>query len=398
MMDEERLAKIEQEKQNVLNQSNNTYNELLKDNQNIFNQQNEYANSYEKIQNETLDKQLAFQQQQIEQQKENAQKNMEIESQKAKNDYTSYVNPYGIQAESFANQGLLNSGVSETSKLGSFNTYQNRLATANKAMQEAFTQYDKDINEARLNNDVQKAQNALTKLQLQLEYSQNFYNNKSTITQNQLSNNQNIDSDYYNRYQTEYNNIQAEKQRQEAIRQWEAELAEQQRQYNETLAYQKAQAAQEQANWEKEYALAKSSSNKSNNSYTLTNSGSSSGITDTSNQMINTPYYQGTINPDTQYGTFDTTDSNGIKYQPDNVSGSKLSNSGKTVSQIFGKGAITGSTGANIDNQSVWTTKGKYYIWDGSQNKYVDVTNEIGSRMVSSMPSSSKYSVSKYSK
>lgn len=398
MMDEERLAKIEQEKQNALNQSNNTYNELLKDNQNIFNQQNEYANSYEKIQNETLDKQLAFQQQQIEQQKENAQKNMEIESQKAKNDYTSYVNPYGIQAESFANQGLLNSGVSETSKLGSFNTYQNRLATANKVMQEAFTQYDKDINEARLNNDVQKAQNALTKLQLQLEYSQNFYNNKSTITQNQLSNNQNIDSDYYNRYQTEYNNIQAEKQRQEAIRQWEAELAEQQRQYNETLAYQKAQAAQEQANWEKEYALAKSSSNKSNNSYTSTNSGSSSGITDTSNQMINTPYYQDTINPDTQYGTFDTTDSNGIKYQPDNVGGSKLSNSGKTVSQIFGKGAITGSTGANIDNQSVWTTKGKYYIWDGSQNKYVDVTNEVGSRMVSSMPSSSKYSVSKYSK
>lgn len=374
-MDEERLAKIEQEKQNALNQSNNIYNELLKDNQNIFNQQNEYANSYEKIQNETLDKQLAFQQQQIEQQKENAQKNMEIESQKAKNDYAAYVNPYGIQAESFANQGLLNSGVSETAKLGSFNTYQNRLATANKAMQEAFTQYDKDINEARLNNDVQKAQNALTKLQLQLEYSNNFYNNKSTITQNQLSNNQNIDSDYYNRYQTEYNNIQAEKQRQEAIRQWEAELAEQQRQYNETLAYQKAQAAQEQANWEKEYALAKSSSSKSNNSYTLTNGGSSSVITDSSTQMINTPYYQGTINPDTQYGTFETTDSNGIKYQPDNVGGKKLSNSKLKMKDVYS--SAQGSTGVDLSNQTIWTTGDKYYYWDGSLNNYIDITRDI---------------------
>lgn len=276
---DERLTLIEQEKQNALNQSNNTYNQMLQDNQNLFNQQNAYADAYEKTQNEMLDKQLAFQQEQINQQKETAKQNMETESKKAKNDYTSYVNPYGYQAESMASQGLLNSGVSETAKLGGWNTYQNRLATANKAMQDAFIQYDNDINEARLNNDVQKAQNAYNKLQMQLQYAESFYNNKNTITQNQLSNNQSLDSEYYNRYQNEYNNIQTEKAREEAIRQWESEmayqreqdalaqanwekeLAEKQRQYEANLAYQKEQDALAQANWEKEYALSKQTVN-----------------------------------------------------------------------------------------------------------------------------------------
>lgn len=256
-MDDERLAKIEQEKQNAINQSNNTYNGLLQDNQNIYNQQQEYANQYEKTQNEALDKQLAFNEQKINQQKEIAKQNMETEQKKAKNDFVSYTNPYGLQAEQFASQGLLNSGVSETAKLGGFNSYQNRLASANKAMQDAFVQYDNDMNQARLNNDVQKAQNALAKLEMQLKYSESFYNNKSTITQNLLSNNQQLDSDYYNRYQTTYNNIQTEKQRAEAIRQWEAELAEKQRQYNENMAFQKSESQRQQANWEKEYALSK---------------------------------------------------------------------------------------------------------------------------------------------
>lgn len=260
-MEDERLAKINQEKQNAINASNNMYNGLLQDNQNLYNEQNNYANEYERTQNEALDKQLAFNENKINQQKDIARQNMETEQKKAKNDFLSYTNPYGLQAEQFASQGLLNSGVSETAKLGGYNSYQNRLATANKTMQDAFVQYDNDMNQARLNNDVQKAQNVLNKLQMQLEYSQNFYNNKSSLTQNQLNNNQTLSSEYYNRYNTEYNNIQAEKQRAEAIRQWELELKEKQRQYDANLAWQKAEAQRQQANWEKEYALSRSTAN-----------------------------------------------------------------------------------------------------------------------------------------
>lgn len=187
-----------------------------------------------------------------------------------------YTNPYGLQAEQFASRGLLNSGVSETAKLGGYNTYQNRLATANKVMQDALRQYDNDINQARLNNDVKKAENALTKLKMQVDYATSYFNNKSSLSQAQLSNNQSISGDYFNRYNTVYNNIQAEKERAEAIRQYEL-----------NLAFQKEQAKQAQANWEKEYALSLANSRRSSGGGSSGGSGGSSkssgyGITDTS--------------------------------------------------------------------------------------------------------------------
>ena len=364
-MDDERLAKINQEKQNAINASNATYNQMLQDNQNLYNQQNEYANTYEKTQNETLDKQLAYQEGLIEQQKEIARENKEIEDKKAKNDYSSFINPYGYQAESEAINGFTNSGVSETAKLGGWNTYQNRLASANKAMQDAFTQYDNDMNEARMNNDVQKAQNALAKLQMQLGFAESFYTNKTNIPQNQLSNNQALDSEYNSRYNTTYNQILEEQARAEAIRQWEAEMAEQQRQYNESLAYQKQQDALAQANWEKEYALAKKSASKSSSS------GSSSSLVDGNSSSLSSAYvnpYTGTINSDAQNGVF----KNG--YQPDNINGEKLKSTGVNVSTFTGYTGNTNSGNKSIDDQNVWKLNGKYYAWDGYQNKYVDIT------------------------
>ena len=262
---DERLTNIEAEKQAQLKKSDAMYNEMLNDNTNLYNQQQAYANQYETTQNDILDKQLEFNTNLIEQQKEQARENARVEQNKAKNDYYSYINPYGKQAESLASQGLLNSGVSETAKLGGYNVYQNRLATANKAMQDAITQYDNDINQARLNNDVSKAQNALEKLKLQLEYSENYYNKKGDIQQNQFTANRGIDTDYYNRYQTEYTNIQNEKAREEAIRQWEAEMAEQQRQYNENMAYQRERDKVADQQWAKEYALSQSKVYNSNN-------------------------------------------------------------------------------------------------------------------------------------
>lgn len=377
-MEDERLAAINQQKQEAINQSNNMYEGLLNDNQNIYNQSNQYAEQYEQTQNNALDQQLAFQQNIINQQKEEAQKNMEAEQKRAQNDYMAFVNPYGVQAESQASSGLLNSGVSETSKLGGFNTYQNRLAAANKTMQDAFTQYDNDINEARLNNDVQKAQNALTKLQMQLEASQNFYSNKSTISQNQLSNNQALDSEYYNRYQTEYNNIQAEKEREEAIRQFNEQLALQQQQ----LEYQKQQDALAQQNWEREYELSRSAARSSSSSssgssggYNLSGGASNSGSTSANGRTIAANPYTGTINPDAQYGVFEWSKNPGTGYQPDNIGGSKLSKSKYKVGDIFGQ--AVGSTGVDLSTQSIWQTNGKYYVWDGSINDYIDVTDDV---------------------
>lgn len=244
---DERLTNIEAQKQAQLEKNDALYSGLLSDAQNLYNQQQNYANQYETTQNDILNKQLEYSTNLIEQQKDIARQNARTEQSKARNDYNAFINPYGKQAESLASQGLATSGVSETTKLGGYNTYQNRLASANKVLQDAITQYDNDINQARLNNDVSKAQNALKKLELQLQYSESYYNKKGELQQNQFTTGRNIDTDYFNRYQTEYQNIQNEKARQEAIRQWEAQMA-----------YQKERDRIADEQWQKEYNLSKS--------------------------------------------------------------------------------------------------------------------------------------------
>ena len=78
---------------------------------------------------------------------------------------------------------------------------------------------------------------------------------------------------------------------------------------------------------------------------------------------ISTDYYQGRINEDVYYGAFKTTDKNGIAYQPNNVKGSKLSKTGLTLTN-------------NGVNQNIWqAANGKYYYWEGRQNKYIEMTD-----------------------
>ena len=159
-------------------------------------------------------------------------------------------------------------------------------------MNEAKLQFDNAIKEAYLNNDVNKANLALQILQQQQEEALRNFNYISDTKQNQLSNNQALDSDYYNRYNTLYSQIQQEKATAEAIRQWEAEMAEQQRQYNESLALQREQMAQEQARWEKEYALSKATAynnSRSSNHGSLTDSNSGS-LTNTATSGNSYPY------------------------------------------------------------------------------------------------------------
>ena len=276
MTEEQRYQALEQEKQNALNNSNKTYEDLLNQNTQYSNNFNEYLNKYQTTQNDIYDKQTQFQVDLQNQNKEKAEKEYQQEATASKNAYYDFINPYGVQREIQAQNGLQNAGYSETTKAQAWTTQQNRTAQARASMNEAKLQFDNAIKEAYLNNDVNKANLALQILQQQQEEALRNFNYISDTKQNQLSNNQNIDSDYYNRYNTLYNQIQQEKATAEAIRQWEAEMAEQQRQYNESLALQREQMAQEQARWEKEYALSryKTYSSGSGGSSSLTNGGS----------------------------------------------------------------------------------------------------------------------------
>lgn len=284
MTEQERYSALEQEKQNALNNSNKTYEDLLNQNQQYSSGVNDYLNKYQTTQNDIYDKQTQFQVDLQNQSKEKAEKEYQKEAIASKNAYYDFINPYGVQAEIQAQNGLNRAGYSETVKSQAWTTQQNRTAQARASMNEAKLQFDNAIKEAYLNNDVNKANLALQILQQQQEEALRNFNYISDTKQNQLSTSLNLDSEYNNRYNTLYSQIQQEKATAEAIRQWEAEMAEKQRQYNESLAYQKEQDRIAQANWQKEYELSK----KQADAYSIAlNEGSKTEILENTPEVVN---------------------------------------------------------------------------------------------------------------
>lgn len=258
--DDDRFQQVENEKQEQLNQYNQTYDNLMAEREDLTNQQQGLVDQWQQTQNENLDKQFQFQQDLINQQKAETEKAYEKEAKSAYTDYQKEIDKYGVSREQQVANGLNNSGYSESSNVSMYNTYQNRLATAKDSMDKAYLEFDNAIREAQLTNDVTKAENALTALQQKLQISLEGFNYKDTATQNKLNWQQQINSDYYNRYQKVLDQINYENEQAEAIRQYNEQMKFQQ----EQLEYQKEQDRIAQQQWEKEYALAKQQADNNN--------------------------------------------------------------------------------------------------------------------------------------
>lgn len=221
-----RFLQVEDEKNQKLEETNKTYQDLINERNDLTNQQNDLVNQWQQTQNENLDKQLQFQQDLINQQKQEAEKSYQDEAKSAYTDYRKETDNYGVSREQQLASGLGGAGgYSESSRVSMYNTYQNRLSTARQSMDKAYLEFDNAIREAQLTNDVTKAENALQALQQKLQIALEGFNYKSEQTQNKLAMQQQINNEYYNRYQDVLNQINYENEQAEARRQWEAEYA-----------------------------------------------------------------------------------------------------------------------------------------------------------------------------
>jgi len=285
--EQNRVNNVYNEREKALAENNSMYEGLINNAGEMRDQQNQFLSQQEEIQNQNLDKQLDYQKGIIDQQKQEASRNKAVEEKKALNDYTAYTNPYGLQNERLYGAGLGNSGVSETSKLGAYTTMQTRVAAGNAAYQKAVQEYDNAFNQAVLNNDVQKAENALNKLKLQLQNNQDYYTNVASLSQNKLKNQQDLQATYMDQYNNVYNQIMSEQKQAEAIRQYNENLAEERRQYDIKMAYQRERDAIADAQWQKEYEIAKKNASKSSSSGGSKSSGGNSKTNNTLN--VNSP-------------------------------------------------------------------------------------------------------------
>ncbi len=346
---DERIVKLQNEKNEALNQSNNVYNDLINQNKTLTEQQNAYMNEWKTTQDALVNKQTEFNVNELERKKEEAEKDYQKEAKASNVEYQKFINPTGVQAEYQASKGLNNTGYSESTKVNAWNTTQNRIATARDSLNRTKVEFDSQITQARLKGDAQLAENALKVLETKMENSLREFETYSTLKQNLLQNNQTIDNTYYDRYQDVF-----------AQQNWEAEQAEARRQWEAEMAYQKERDRIADEQWQKEYALSVATAKKSSSR----SSGGSSYSLSGSNYAVNTAYYQGNLNPDANtYGTF----SNG--YQPKGISGhGNLSKTGDTVT--FNTQTL-GGQGQTV-TQNLWKADdGTKWYWDGRYNKYI---------------------------
>ena len=174
----------------------------------------------------------------------------------------------------------------------------------------------------------------------------------------------------YDEYATDKNLSYQEYRNAIADEQWQKQYDESVRQYNEQMAFQKQQYEDSKKVTSSGGSGGGSGSGSGGGSGKATyvdtlwnftgtydNRGNpvfmnSEGKTKAFGQGVNP--YTGTKNADAKNGTF----SNG--YQPNNIGGTKLKNSGMSTS-------VTGKS------QTIWEANGKYWLWRGDLNKYIEV-------------------------
>lgn len=382
--EDERFQQVEQEKQNAIDEMNNTYNEMINQSdkyyQDQINASNQWADKQQELQNQQTDLVV----EEINQQKDQTEKDYLKEQKGAYTDWRKQSNEYGAEAEQMASQGLSATGYSESSQVSMHNQYQTRVATARESYSRAVLNYDMAIKEARLQNSSKLAEIAYNALQAQLELSLNGFQYKNTLLQTQLEAKRQITNDYYTRWQGVLSQINTENALAEQVRQYNEKLAEERRQYDSQLAYQKERDKVKDAQWQKEYDLAKkasTSSYSSGGSYSggsssastgsTASSGSTSGSTSTKAKTDANGNSEATMKKKDYYF------SNG--YQPRYVNNKKLAESGMKVWNVFAEGTSQ-KNATSFGKQNIWKAGNKYYVWVGSgknSGQYVDVTAQV---------------------
>lgn len=270
---DKRFTEVTAEKNAALKESEKTYDQMITDSDKYYQAQIDASKEYADKQTQLQQEQTDFAIEKIEQQKDQAHQDYLKEQSASYVDYQKQSNQYGTNAEKQAEMGLAHTGYSESSQVGMWNTYQNRYATAREVYNRAVLNYDNAITEARLQNNSVLAEIAYNSLQQQLQLSLQGFQYKNQLILDKANKKAEIEDRYHARWQDVLQQINTENS-----------LAEQIRQYNESLAFQKEQFA-----WQKSQASGGGSSggssggSKGSAKNTKSKTGSSSSSKNTKN-------------------------------------------------------------------------------------------------------------------
>jgi uncharacterized membrane protein YgcG len=252
---DDRFTQVEADKKAALNEVDVTYGNMISQSDKYYKDQMDAAQDWADKQTQLQNEKTDFAIQEIEQQKAQAKKDYTKEQSGAYVDWQKQSNQYGANAEQVAAGGLQNTGYAESSQVSMYNAYQSRVVAARESYNLAVQNYNNSITEARLQNNSILAEIAYETLQKQLELSLQGFQYKNQLILDKANKKTQLESEYYARYQDVLKQINTENA-----------LAEEVRQYNESLALQKAQLEEEKRQFNEQMAYQKSKSSGSGGS------------------------------------------------------------------------------------------------------------------------------------
>lgn len=227
-----RFSDVEAAKKDALSEVDKTYDGMLEQSDQFYNNQIDAAKEWEKKQTELQNEQTEFTIGQIEQQKEQEEKDYQKEQSGAYVDWQKQSNQYGANKEKEAAQGMSGSGYSESAQVSMYNTYQQRITAARESFRTAIQNFNNSITQARLQNNSALAQIAYQSLQTQLELALSGFQYKNQLLLEKASQKLTVENNYYNRWADVLAQMNTENALAENIRQYNESLAEEQRQFN----------------------------------------------------------------------------------------------------------------------------------------------------------------------
>lgn len=248
--DDQRFKDVEADKKEAISETEKLYSGMIDESDQYYQAQINASKEWEKKQTEIQNEQTDFAIEKIEQEKAQTKKDYLKEQSGAYVDWQKQSNEYGANAEQQAAQGMTNTGYRESSQVSMYNTYQNRVATARESYNLAVQNFNNGITEARLQNNAALAEIRFQALQQQLELSLEGFQHKNTLLLEMADKKTELENEYYDRYQDVLAQINQENA-----------LAEEIRQYNESLALEKEQLQlqKDEFAWQKSQAAARSS-------------------------------------------------------------------------------------------------------------------------------------------
>lgn len=218
---DQRLDQVETDKNAALQEMENTLQGMVDKSDKFYQDQIQAQKDWADKQSQIQQEKTEFEIEKAEQQKEQAHKDYLKEQSGAYTDWQKQSNQYGANAEKMAAGGFTGTGFSESSQVGMYNAYQNRVAMAKESYNKAVLNYDNAMKEARLQNSAVLAEIAFKALQTELELTLQGFQYKNQLLLDKANKKLAIEEMYHGRYMDIMNQINQEKAFEEQKRQFD---------------------------------------------------------------------------------------------------------------------------------------------------------------------------------